>query len=464
MASMIWLTPAAWFGIAALAAPLAIHLLVHRRSDPFPFPSLQVLQPTRLASIRRHRLKDIPLLVVRAAILMLAVAALAGPLIVTASRRALWNNRVARAIVVDTGGADGAERTRLARQEGASAFRSTLIETPLAGEGLRRAVAWLEEAPPARREIVCVSPLAIGSVTAADLAAVPKDVGVRFVRSGTLPPTRTVDLAPVLTWADTRTITHNPGGVAGDLRVRPRTATLTGPETRASDAGAPSPLTLPLEIVAAGDQRAAIDAAVSAVVAQRTLVPAPHQSARLVFSGAPDSARAIADAATVRLPWIGDAIARIAQDEDVIRTASDVRTAHSDVQLRKGPWQTIAAGADGGPAVAAAQAAGRLIVVSAAPAADFLTPVLIRSILNALAEEPDLRAVEIVQIPDAQLRRWERAPADVPAQVRPTNADDDRRWFWGAVLGLIVLEAWMRRAGAQAAELDTIEERADRVA
>jgi hypothetical protein len=461
---MIWLTPAAWFGIAALAAPLAIHLLVHRRSDPFPFPSLQFLQPTRLASIRRHRLKDIPLLVVRAAILAVAVAALAGPLIVTASRRASWNNRVARAIVVDTGGTDGAERTRLARQETASAFRSIIIEAPLAGEGLRRAAAWLEEAPPARREIVCVSPLAVGSVTAADLSAVSKDVGVRFVRSGTLPPTRTVDVAPVLTWADPRTGTHNPGSVAADLRARPRTATLTGSETRVSDAGAPSRLTLPLEIVAPDDQRPAIDAAVSAVVAQRTLTPAPNQSARLVLGAAPDSARAIAEAATVRLPWIGDAIARIAQDEDVVHTASDVRATHPDARLRKEPWQTIAAGADGGPAVVAAQAADRLMVVSAAPAADFLTPVLIRSILNALAAEPDLRAAEIVPIPDAQLRGWERAPADVPAQVRPSNGDDDRRWFWGGVLILIALESWMRRAGAQAAEVHTIEERADRVA
>ena len=75
---MIWLNPLGVFALAALAAPILIHILVQRRAERFPFPTLRFLQPTRLAAIRRHLLEDLPLLAVRAALLAAAVAALAG--------------------------------------------------------------------------------------------------------------------------------------------------------------------------------------------------------------------------------------------------------------------------------------------------------------------------------------------------------------------------------------------------
>ena len=74
---------------------------MQRRAERLPFPSLRFLQQTRLASIRRHVLEDLPLLAVRAAILAAAVAALAGPLVHDADQRQAWNARVVRAIVVD---------------------------------------------------------------------------------------------------------------------------------------------------------------------------------------------------------------------------------------------------------------------------------------------------------------------------------------------------------------------------
>ena len=61
---MIWLNPAAWIAVAIVAAPVLIHLLVHRRAERFPFPTLRFIQPTRLAAIRRHVLEDIVLLAV----------------------------------------------------------------------------------------------------------------------------------------------------------------------------------------------------------------------------------------------------------------------------------------------------------------------------------------------------------------------------------------------------------------
>ena len=81
---MLWLNPVALFALAAIAAPILIHILVQRRAERFPFPTLRFLQPTRLAAIRRHLLEDWRLLAVRAALLAAAAAALAGPLLVTA--------------------------------------------------------------------------------------------------------------------------------------------------------------------------------------------------------------------------------------------------------------------------------------------------------------------------------------------------------------------------------------------
>ena len=62
---MLWLNPSALFALAAVAAPILIHILIQRRAERFPFPTLRFLQPTRLAAIRRHLLEDLPLLAVR---------------------------------------------------------------------------------------------------------------------------------------------------------------------------------------------------------------------------------------------------------------------------------------------------------------------------------------------------------------------------------------------------------------
>src|SRR5262249_11544966 len=177
--AVIWLSPAAWIGLLAVAGPIVIHILVQRKTERLAFPSLRFLQQGRLASIRRHLLEDVPLLAIRAAIVAAAVAALAGPLIVTRTQRQAWNDRVVRAIVVQ--GPDGTRGLR------AEAFLSQPFETAAVADAIPRAVVWLENAPPARRELLIVGPLALGSVTAEDLAVVPPDIGIRFEQSGGLP-------------------------------------------------------------------------------------------------------------------------------------------------------------------------------------------------------------------------------------------------------------------------------------
>src|SRR5262245_48858857 len=177
-----------------MAGPIAIHILVQRKAERLAFPSLRFLQQGRLASIRRHLLEDVPLLAIRAAIVAAAVAALAGPLIVTRTQRQAWNARVVRAIVVD----DVARAFR-ARDRGPEraalqppAFLSQTFEAPSVSDAIPRAVAWLENAPPARRELVIVGPLALGSVSADDLAVIPLGIGIRFEQSAGLPAERGV--------------------------------------------------------------------------------------------------------------------------------------------------------------------------------------------------------------------------------------------------------------------------------
>src|SRR6185369_1472977 len=101
MINVLWLNPLALLALAVVAAPIVIHILMQRRAERFPFPTLRFLQPTRLAAIRRHVLADAALLAVRAAILAAAVAALAGPLVVTSARRQAWERRTVRALVLD---------------------------------------------------------------------------------------------------------------------------------------------------------------------------------------------------------------------------------------------------------------------------------------------------------------------------------------------------------------------------
>lgn len=184
---MFWLNPSALFALVAVAAPILIHILIQRKAERFPFPTLRFLQPTRLAAIRRHVLEDVVLLALRIAILALAAAALAGPLLITAARRQAWDRRVVRAVVI----------------EEARAFKPNdtdrVFETTSLADGIRRATLWLDTTPPARREILIASPFPIGSITPADIAAVPGDIGVRFERTGSLPATRTVAAGRLLT-------------------------------------------------------------------------------------------------------------------------------------------------------------------------------------------------------------------------------------------------------------------------
>lgn len=444
---MLWLNPSALFALAAVAAPILIHILIQRRAERFPFPTLRFLQPTRLAAIRRHLLEDLPLLAIRISLLAAAVAALAGPLLLTGVRRQAWDRRIVRAIVTDNGtaGIVGAGLAPPLRQE-------TFAAATLA-DGIRRAILWLDTAPPARREIVIASTFPIGSITSADLAAVPAGIGLRFERTGSLPDARTVAIGRLLT----------PDG------TRRRDVTLTGVQTASHDVADGVLAAWPIDVVSSEAERPAIDAAIAAVLSQHVWAAAPDRRASVVLvqgadrtaSGAVQAAiGGLGDAAPITQPWMADAVARIARDADLRAAAARVTSGLGDPRFAAAPWQPLAFAGDGRPLAAAAGSARGVVVASAAPAADVATPVLLRSIADATADGPAMENAEVVAIADPVLQRWSRPAAPVASPRIETIDRDDRRWLWVAVLGLLALESWVRRARSAQASRERETEQA----
>jgi hypothetical protein len=425
---MLWLNPVALVALAAVAAPALIHILVHRHAEQFPFPTLRFLRPTRLAAIRRQMLDDLPLLAVRAALIAAAVAALAGPLLVTRARMETWDRRVARARITHAG------LERAANSAGAAARPlQRTFEAVVLSDAIRRAILWLETAPPARREIVIASPLPIGSITAADIAAIPAAIGVRFERIGALPRERTVAAGRVLTSTGARSL---------DL-------TLIGNQTVVRDNASGDATAWPVDVVSSTDDRPAIDAAIAAVISRRVWAAPPDRRARVMVAGVqafpPGVVAELSSASAIDRVWMADAVARAAADADLRAAAARVAAGLADPRFSSSPWQTLAVADDGRPLAAAARSSETLLIASAAPAASLATPLLLRSVANGIVDRPPLDRQEVVPIADVVLQRWSRPPAPLTSPRLETVDQDDRRWLWAAALALLIFETWIRR-------------------
>jgi hypothetical protein len=307
---------------------------------------------------------------------------------------------------------------------------------------------WLEASPPARRELVVVSPFPIGSIAADDIAAIPSAIGIRLERAGMLPRARSVDGGRLL---------------AADSTVT-RSVTLDGAQTSVQESAATQRSGWPVEIVSSPSAQPAVDAAVAAVLSQRVWAPEPERHVRVVIKGTGSDVDA-GRAGPIRTPWIADAVAALMRDDDLQSAAARVVARLADAELLRAPWIAVARSAEGHPLAAAAESAPGLVVVSAAPPSDLFTPLLLRAVANVAGGAPDLRAAEVVPIADAQLRGWSR-PSAVPGvpdarALQRDDSDNDRRWLWTAVLLLLAVEMWVRRRRGAA---DETREEAARVA
>jgi hypothetical protein len=245
--SIAWLVPTALAGVTLVLLPIAVHLLVRQQARVQAFPSLRFLRETQLAAFRRRRIEDATLLACRAAIILFAVIALTGPLVMTAARTAGHARRTSRAIVATD---ESGQLAATGLSEGA--FRSITVKRAAVTDAIADAIRWLDGQPPSSREIVVVGRLSRGVITEGDLAGVPRDIGVRFVRSGSAAsPDVTV---PMLTSRD------------GVLTRIDRAARLSANATRVTTAAAATVLPDLIAILASENDRLLADAALRAVL------------------------------------------------------------------------------------------------------------------------------------------------------------------------------------------------------
>jgi len=120
--------PALFWGAAACAAPVVIHLLLRSRPRRQPFPAIRFLMASHKASTRQHRLRHLLLLALRILAIMLVVAALARP-----TSRGSWlsaqsRERTAAVFLIDDSASMGYRFANQTRFERARGFVRQLVE------------------------------------------------------------------------------------------------------------------------------------------------------------------------------------------------------------------------------------------------------------------------------------------------------------------------------------------------
>ena len=384
--SILWLTPAAWTALALIAIPLLIHLLARQRSRRVPFPSLRFVPASQLAALRRRMIVNWPLLIIRILIIACAVAAVAGPVLISNARRVTWERRVARAIVVTD---DSPEVAELAQQEARGSFVNARFAEARLADGIRAAADWLEAQPPAARELVIIGDLREGVLARRDLDLVGSHVGVRF-----LP----LPIAAASSRAELRATADDDGRVGiSRVVVEPEAR-----ETRASYVEEATGRWPDVRVTAREEQQGYADALLRAVLREGVLFdPDIPRSITIQFEGAP-----------------------LGESPVPPKTAWMRHVLEQNPQVR---------GGEVGP---------DLVVSAAMAVTDASAPAIVAGVLRS-ALAPSLDDREPRQIAPALLARWSRPSTPSPTGAPPAE-EGDRRWLWGATLLLLGLEQVIR--------------------
>jgi hypothetical protein len=427
-----WLHPVALAGLAGMAGPVVVHLLRRPRAPVVAFPSLRFVRPARTAASRLTAIADPWLLALRMAIVGLAACALAGPVLMLPGRVDGWNRRVARAIVVDASDSMrlfGADRpaAEAAAAEAASAFASVRIDAADLADGVARARSWLAQAPPAQRELVVISDLQGGSLSASDVAALPTAAGIRVVRVGTPPATHRFE---GLTLAGTG---------ARQLIATTESRTAVGYAPGAAPAGG-------LHLIAPAGRSADADRIRRSVATAGTAAPSAEQPMAIAFGEASFEGAV----EPIRAAWMRSVAAHLAEDHDVRGAAEAVEP----VTPRSGPaWVPVVRARGGGGLVAASASGATLVVHVASDAGSFLAAAVVRAALDGRARAGSRVAEqEILVTPPAEVAALAREPGPVGADAVRNIERTDARWVWAGVLVLLALEAVVRRRALAASQ------------
>ncbi|MEA3246030.1 MAG: BatA domain-containing protein [Gemmatimonadota bacterium] len=396
---MTWAAPAALAGLGLLALPVLIHLMGAGRATVRRFPSLRFIPGTRLPPVRRRRIHDVPLLLLRLLALAAATLAVARPLTRGAATPAAL---VSRVIIVDSAIVAGTARD--AARRAADSLRggadvSMVVATREPAALIPGAVAWLA-GQPGRRELVVVSDFRLDGLDSTDLAQVPEAIGVRLVR----PPGA----------GDAGGARGDPGaavvGIAGGRRVVVRASVAPGRTDVNWTAGARETRGVPLVFAAGAND--------SVAIVPRGAVPGAVAGGALAAPRTP----AEGELAAPRRPAEGDLIAALHLDGEVLREASGFRAG----VVRVGDRDRVTVLSPGGAASAATAA---LAIRAAGDAGPDAAPAM---------RDPAVR-------PDAELAAWER-PA--PAGSSPVTSDDSPvivRSLWALALLALAAEFLLRR-------------------
>jgi hypothetical protein len=449
---MIWLFPAALSGLALLAVPLAIHLLTRRNARRVPFPTIKFLRQSRPAAGRIRRPADLGLLMLRLAIVGVAVAAAARPLLLDPWRIVSWNDRVVRVIVIDTSpsmaladtaGQRPAERaSEILAAESRTAFRAARIDGPTLDEAIPQAVRQFDRLPPARREIVVVSDFHADAVSQGTLTAVPNDIGLRLIPVGTPPAQREWVGVPMTGWRS--------GQWEPTIAIDRGSTSVTWRRV------GPVPPNVRLALVAAPAEHKAADQALNAALSLGVPFASSDRQTVIAFGNAPRPA-SFGRATAPSSPWIVRALQTLRQSELLEQAVRN-----DDALPRRSvapPWVSVARNSRGRDVVTSAQSGDVLLIETSAPATSVFAPALIRAVLLGRGAVSLRADKEVNRMSDADLARWQRPPGPVsPRTVPPANLvetvdSNDSRWLWVASLALLAVEGWVRgRSGQQASE------------
>jgi hypothetical protein len=435
---MIWQNPWAWIGLIALGVPIVIHLLSRQSARVQPFPTLRFLDGSRLQPVRRTQLRDALLMAVRMAILAVAVAALAQPLLRTRDRERSAGGMVTRAIVLDTSASmsrpspTGERASEIARQDAdefaAQANASVLLESRNPAHAIAGAVAWLRTQPGAR-EIIVISDFQSGTVDSTTFAQIPPDIGIRLSRIETTNPA-TLEMS-------------FPGGadsIAGSITLE---GFRTGIEWRNTGARAVS--TDGLAQYTSAEESAAAAAALHAAI----MSGAPPHRARdvaIVYGTSPEREQLLRNATALDAPGMASFLLDVSRAAVLEHSAAVSNLSNDPVAMTlSAPFTPV--GPRGAPIALAARGSiegeDRLLFFPLSAAGTLESAALLSAVLNASAEHPPVAELEPAHVSADLLRAWER-PAGTELMASNTAQASDAPWFWVVVLLLLVVE-WQIR-------------------
>jgi len=411
---MVWLLPAALTGLAAILGPLVVHLLRRQRARTVIIPTVRFIPTVDQSVVRVRRPADLLLLLVRMAIVASAALALARPLFLTDSRAQGWASRIARVAVVDVRNPRVVSlANEAAAAELSSATFSHRIDASQLEPALRQGSAWLNAAPPGRRELVVISDFRLGAIDESLLRGVDGTIGVRLI------PVRVKGEAT--------------GEIAAGASLAPgflfeRRVRIDAAHTSAAFSRRPASIE-GLSLLVSPEDQPDTSTLLRIVARAGAAAPSSTQPTVVRFAGGPPLSP---HAKQTPQGWARDAALRLLKHAD-----------DTDLPI------TADVGGDGALLVDVNARPGTLVAAEA-----------LKAVLDAGQDPQQLSGQEIAHIPTENLEALGRPspPADTSAWQR--SDESDGRWFWLAALAWLGAEAWIRRARSSTVTVSEVDARA----